>query len=129
MSRDFTPRMHFQTYMKFPEIYTSNITWVVGDKSTPFYTEEELEDRKAHIYVHVLGSDIYKNLRNILSDKKFEELNSLLKELVEADFDGKDTKHFPTEMTDWYFNRNGHYYHEPNDEEFLAYIEEKWRNK
>ncbi len=128
MSRDFSPRMHWRVYLQHPEIYTSNIEWVQDGKSTPFYTEEELEDRKKHIYVHVLGADIYKNLRTILTDDEFSKLNVLLRKMTEADVKSGVLTGFPESVVNWYVNRNGSYYHEENDEEFLEYIDTKGRN-
>lgn len=122
MSRDFSPRMHWHVYLKHPEIYTSNIEWIQNDKSIPFYTEEELEDRKKYIYVHVLGADIYKNLRKTLSDNEFSKLNALLGKLTEADVKSGDLTGFPEGIVNWYVNRSDSYYHEENDEEFLEYI-------
>ena len=86
------------------------------------YTEEELSDRIAHKYLAVMGADIYKQVRKMLSEEKFERLNNLLGQLIEADFGNKGTSDFPKEITDWYYNRNGHYYHEPNDEELIEYL-------
>ncbi len=126
MSKDFSPQMHWFAYLRFPEIYSSNITWTVGSESFPIYTEEELADRKTHIAVHVLGADIYKKIRKILSDEKFESLNGTLQKLAETDVSGGDMSVFPKEMTDWYFNRHDHYYREPNDEEFLNYLESSY---
>ncbi len=126
MSKDFSPQMHWFSYLRFPDMYTSNVTWTVGGESFPMYTEDDLADRKKHIAVHVLGTDIYKKIREVLSNDKFEALNETLRKLAETDVAGGDTSAFPKEMTDWYFNRHDHYYREPNDEEFLSYLESSY---
>ena len=129
MSRDFAPFHHWASYKNHPEIYTNNIKWTIGDKVSYQYTDEELDDRKSHIYMHVLGADIYKDVRKVLTDEKFEELNSLLGRLVDAAFKMEDLSQFPKEIVDWFFNANEHYYHEPNDEEFMEYLKKEWRQK
>ena len=123
MSRDFSPQMHWGAYKVQPEIYTSNIEYhIKGQKPFSLYTEEELKDRVNHIAVHVTASGIYRQIRSMLSDESFEKLNTMIADLVKADFEGNNTFVFPKELCDWYFNRRDHYYHEPNDEELLSWI-------
>ena len=122
MSKDFSPQMHWFAHMKFPELHFSNIKMNFKGERWLVYTPEELEDRKKHPYVQVLASDIYGELRTVLTDKEFEDLNKTLQNLVESDISGKSTSSFPKEMTDWYFNTKDYYYHEPNDREFMEYI-------
>ena len=126
MSKDFSPQMHWFSYLRFPDMYTSNITWTINGKSFPMYSDEELADRKNHIAVQVLAADIYKKIRDILSNEKFETLNETLQKLAETDAAGSDTSAFPKEMTDWYFNRHDHYCREPNDEGFLSYLKSSY---
>ena len=122
MSRDFAPCHHWAANLMYPDLYFSNIKMCFAGKEEWIYTEEELADRKTHPYIAVMGTDIYKTLREKLSEDRFKELNKALGELADADTNHRDTSRFPAEMVDWYYNRHGHYYHEPNDEEFLEYI-------
>ncbi len=123
MSKDFSPQMHWISYLRCPDIYLSNIMWTIDGKSFPMFTEDELADRRNHVAMQVLASDIYGKIRSLLSDEDFESLNGTLQKLVDADVCGGDMSAFPNEMLDWYFNRHDHYYHEPNDEEFLGFLE------
>ena len=126
MSRDFSPRMHWAVNMQYKDLYFSNIKYTYKDKTEWMYTGAELLDRKMHPYMHVLGADIYREIRDILSENDFDALDKELGKLVEADFSGKSTDGFPKEMTDWYYNKHNHYYHEPNDEEFMEYIKKRY---
>lgn len=123
MSRDFSPREHWLAEKQFEGLHFSNIIMHIGDKKEPLYSEEELCDRKEHRYLAVLGADIYRLLREKLSEEQFSKLNDTLGKLVEADMNKGDCSIFPKEMVCWYYNKNNHYYHEPNDEEFMEYIE------
>ena len=127
MSRDFSPRMHWYAHTQFPDLHLSNIEYVVDGKSSMVYTEEELADRRKHVGVQVLASDLYGEIRKLLTDREFKEFDKTLLELANADMEGKDTSKFPKEMTDWYFNRHDHYYHEPNDREFMEYVRRTYR--
>ena len=122
MSRDFSPRMHWAAHLQNQDLYFTNIEYSFNGKKWLLYTEKELEDRRKHKALAVLGADIYKRLREELSDDEFEELNETLQELADNDFGGKETGSFPDKMTDWYYNRHAYYYHEPNDKEFMEYI-------
>lgn len=133
MSRDFSPR---ECWYKNKEtisdtiphgIYLQNYSWVIDGKEHPAFTDAELQDRRVHPYLAVTGGDIYKTVREILPEEKFEKLNRLIGELIDADFGGKSTDGFPKEVTDWYFNRHNHHYHEPNDATFLEYLRRKWQ--
>lgn len=132
MSRDFSPKQCWlankESSQEIPfGIYLQNFRWIINGEDHWAYTDEELQDRRNHKYLAVTGADIYKDVRNFLTNENFEKLNTLIGEMIEADDDGKCTSSFPKEMTDWYFNRNNHYYHEPNDEEFLDYIRREWK--
>lgn len=122
MSRDFSPRTHWECSLSNPEAYFGNWEYCYAGRTTLLYTDKELEDRKTHKAIHVLGADIFKLLREKLDDDEFEELNETLTSLVEADFGGKSTDTFPDGIITWYYNRNNHHYHEPNDEEFMEFI-------
>lgn len=123
MSRDWSPRECWAVHLHDKDLFFSNIEIIVDGKSRGmWFTDEELEDRKTHKYVAVLCGGIYKKLRETITDDAFENLNRTLGELVDADFGGKGTSQFPSEMTTWYFNLKNHYYREPNNEEFLEYI-------
>ena len=132
MSRDFSPKqcwlVNKESSQEIPfGIYLQNFRWNINGEDHWAYTDEELLDRRNHKYLAVTGADLYKDVRNFLTNENFEKLNTLLGEMIEADDDGKCTSSFPKEMTAWYFNRNNHYYHEPNDEEFLDYIRREWK--
>lgn len=122
MSRDFSPQMHWFAHKQFPDIHMSNIEMNFNGKKQMMYTDEDMEDRRKHEYVQVLASNIYSNIRNLMSDKEFESFNDTLKDLVTADMENKDLSKFPKEMVTWYRNDNNHYYCEPNDEEFMNYL-------
>ena len=130
MSRDFSPRMHWAVFREYPEIYFSNYTFVNTKTGTsvPMFTEEELADRKKHPVVHILASGIYGILRKTLTEDGFDDLNCEMQRLVEADMDGESTDGFPKELTDFYYNRHNHYYHEPNDEEFLVWARNHYKH-
>ena len=91
------------------------------------YTEKELEDRKAHRTLAILGADVYKRIKEKLSTEQFEALNMTLTTLVEADENNQSIPEIPEEIINWYFNKNNHYYHEPNDYEFLEYLENSYK--
>ena len=123
MSADFSPQMCWMANKQFPGLYLSNIRFSLNGKEEWMFTKEELEDRRKHQYIAVLGCDIYAKLRKSLSKNHFEELNNMLGELVKADEEGSDLSGFPEEVKIWYFNSNRHHYREPNDEAFVEYIE------
>ena len=128
MSRDFSPRECWiandtSSTNEHPYgIWLENVKWTINGHSEWTYSDEELQDRRNHKYLAVLGCDIYSRIRSMLDTDSFENLNRLLNELVDADFGDEGTSAFPKKVTDWYYNRHGHYYREPNDEEFLEYI-------
>ena len=122
MSRDFSPQMHWAAYTRFPEIYSSNVRMDFSGKSWNLYSDEEFADRMAHMVLHVLAADIYGEIRTLLAPSDFEALTAMLQNLVDADLRGDDLSSFPVEIVDWYTNSRNHYYHEPNDAEFLAYL-------
>ncbi len=122
MSRDFSPRQHFMAHKAFPDLHFSNVIYKMEDGSEfPLYTEKDLEDRNAHKYIQILGADIYSELRARLSDSQFKALNSVLGKLAESDAAHGDVSGFPEPVLRWYFNIGKHYYHEPNDREFLEW--------
>ncbi len=129
MSADFSPRICWFVNEQNNDLYLQNIKYTYNGKSVWAYTEEELNDRKAHKALAVLGTDIYKKIRNMLSEDDFNALNNQLQAMIDADVAGKSTASFPEEMTCWYYNRNNHHYHEPNDEEFLEYVTTKYNVK
>jgi hypothetical protein len=112
-----------------PEVFFSNIEMNFNGQKWLMYTEEELEDREKHPAMHVLGPDIYKTIRDMLSDEQFEELNASLQQLADNDVDGKSTAGFPKEMTDWYYNTNNAYYQTANDEAFVRYVRKHYLGK
>ncbi len=127
MSRDFSPRDHWLAEQQFNGLHFSNFIMHINGKEIPMFTDKELEDRKKHPHLAVLGADIYKPIREYLSDKEFEIFDNTLKHLIEADLENHDTSQFPKTLTDWYFNRYNHYYHEPNDAMLLVYIESTYQ--
>ena len=129
MSRDFSPQQCWYVNKQFPGLYLSNIRISLGGKEEWMFTETEMEDRKAHPYIAVLGCDIYRDLRNRLTKESFETLNKLLGKLVKADETDSDLSGFPEEVKSWYFNSNNHYYREPNDEAFLEYALKKYSGR
>ena len=84
-------------------------------------------DRRNHPHIAVLGIDIFTSLRKELSEEQFKDLDNTLEKMIETDFNKGDTAIFPQQMTDWYFNRHNHYYHEPNDQEFMEYIRSTYK--
>ena len=126
MSRDFSPQIHWFAHKQYPDIHMSNIEFEVNGKKWMRFSDEELADRRKHEYVQVLASDIYSEIRSMMSDKDFENFNIMLKNLVTADEEKKDLSSFPKEVVTWYRNDNNHYYHEPNDEEFLEYLQKTY---
>lgn len=124
MSRDFSPQQCWivNNIEHSKDLYLSNLRFFSNGEWHDMYTEEELADRKAHKYIAVLACDLYNKFKKVLSAEQFERLNNDLKELTDADTAGESTARFPKEMTDWYYNRNDHYYHEPNDEEFMEFV-------
>ena len=70
----------------------------------------------------MLATNIYADIKRMLSPEAFDALNEYLGRLVEADFSKNSTAEFPKEVTDWYFNKHNHHYREPNDESFMEYI-------
>jgi len=123
MSRDFSPREHWLMHMQFPDLHFGNIIVHYAGKEQPIYTEEELETHKRYPHIWVTGSDIFNSLKSVLSEDEFQKLDKTLEELAKADINHKSTSDFPKHITDWYFNRSNHYYHEPNDEEFMESIQ------
>ncbi len=129
MSRDYTPREKwFVNKSTLTEddphgLYLSNILYKFNGVEQWAFTEEELEDRRKHKPLAVLAGDIYKKIKELLPEDKFEALNKQLGELVAADEENKSLEAFPEEILTWYFNKNRHHYHEPNDEEFFEYVE------
>ena len=131
MSRDFSPRECFiANELSGCDLYLQNITYSYGGKTWDIYTEDELADRRAHRYIAICGCDIYGKLKEMLSEDDFEALNRCLKELTEADKERKNLRKFPDRLKDWFYNRSGHHYHEPGDEEFLDFLSEDktWLN-
>ena len=122
MSKDFSPQVHWMVHRRYPEIHLSNGEFHLKDGVKMLYTDEELADRRTHEYLQVMASDIYNDIKKLLSPAQFEKLNTLLKDLVEADMQNKSTSHFPEAVTTWYYNRHDHYYHEPNDNEFMEFL-------
>lgn len=129
MSKDFSPRIRWHLHFDMPEVFFSNIEMNFNGQKWLVYTEEELEDRKNHPAMHVLGPDIYKIIRDMLSNEQFEELNASLQQLADNDMDGKSTAGFPKEMTDWYYNTNNAYYQTANDEAFVRYVGKHYLGK
>ena len=124
MGRDLTPReCWFINKQSGCDAFLQNITYSYADKTWDLYTEEELADRRAHKALAVLGTDIYKRIKEMLSSEQFEALNRTLTKLVEADENNKSLSDIPKEIINWYFNKGNHHYHEPNDDEFLEYLE------
>ncbi len=128
MSRDFSPRECWlvNESSKAPGneygTWLNNIMWVCGGITKPMFTEQELQDKRKHAHIAVLGADIYTRLKGMLTAEHFEELETRLAELVASDMKGKALDAFPAEMVDWYYNRHNHHYHEANDEEFMEYV-------
>ncbi|SFU86453.1 hypothetical protein [Butyrivibrio sp. M55] len=128
MSRDFSPReCWFVNKQSGCDAFLQNITYSYAGKKWDMYTEEELADRKAHRTLAILGADIYIKIKEKLSTEQFEALNMTLTTLVEADENNKSIPEIPEEIINWYFNKNDHYYHEPNDYEFLDYLEKSYK--
>ncbi len=127
MSRDFAPKDHLMAHKMWLESgeqspYLSNIVMRFSGKERLMYTEEELQDRQNHEALAVMGSDIYSTLREKLSPEKFNEINSILNELGKRYCSNDPLDDFPRPMLTWFFNEHKHYYHEPNDEEFVEYV-------
>ncbi len=123
MGRDFSPREQWLAHRQFPDLHFSNIKFTdSAGRPEMLYTEEELRDRREHPHMQVLGADIYGSLRKALTDAQFGELEAMLGKLVAADMEGRDAPDVPEPVKCWYFNRHGHHYHEPNDDEFFEYI-------
>ena len=130
MSRDFSPReCWYANKMSGCDAWLQNITYTYGGKTWDMYTEEELADRRLHKALAVLGADIYKAVKEMLNKKQFESFNKTLERLIEADESKGSLSGFPKEVTDWYFNRNGHYYREPNDEEMLEFLQRTYKGE
>jgi hypothetical protein len=130
MSRDLSPReCWYVNKQSGCDAFLQNITYHYGDKTWDLYTEEELADRRAHRTLAILGADIYKKIKEMLSSEQFEALNETLAKLVEADENNKIIPETPAEFINWYFNKGNHYYHEPNDEEFLEYLEDAYKEE
>lgn len=127
MSKDFSPQIHWYIHLQYKDLHFNNVKITFDGKSRMVYTEEELADRKRHPALQVMASDIYNDIRKLLSNDQFEKLNNTLQALADADTSNKNTAEFPTEITDWYYNRHDHYYHEPNDAEFMEYIKNKFK--
>lgn len=130
MSKDFSPQIcwhvNARTVCKdMPYgVYLMNYKWVIDGKESIRYTDEELEDRKKHKYLAVTGADIYDWCRKNLTEEQFEGLNKSVEALVEEDLTGKKAEGVADQVRTWYFNRNNHYYHEPNDAEFMEYLDQ-----
>ena len=130
MSRDFSPReCWYANKMSKCDAWLQNITYSYGGKSWDMYTEDELTDRRSHKALAVLGADIYKTVKEMLNEKQFESFNVTLEKLIAQDESNGCTSGFPKEITDWYFNRHNHYYHEPNDQELLEFLEKTVKEK
>ena len=129
MSKDFSPQMHWMVHLRYPEIHFSNIEMNFNGKRWMRFTEEELADHRKHEVLWVLASDIYDDIKALLSPDDFEELCVMLKNLVEADTQNKSTSSFPSEVTDWYYNRHDYYYHEPNDKAFMEYLSNVYKKE
>lgn len=129
MSRDFSPReCWFANKQSGCDAFLQNITYSYGGKTWDLYTEEELADRRAHKTLAVLGPDIYKKVKDMLSSEQFEALNKTLTEIVEADENNKKLPEVSEEIINWYLNSDNHYYHEPNDEQFLEFLKGEYKN-
>ncbi|MBP3783859.1 MAG: hypothetical protein J6I68_11490 [Butyrivibrio sp.] len=130
MSRDLSPReCWFVNKQSGCDAFLQNITYHYGDKTWDLYTEEELAGRRTHKALAVLGTDIYKRIKEMLSSEQFEALNETLTKLVEADESNKSFSDIPKEIINWYFNHGNHHYHEPNDDEFLEYLEKEYKEE
>lgn len=130
MSRDFTPReCWYANKMSGCDAWLQNITYSYGGKSWDMYTEDELTDRRSHKALAVLGADIYKTVKELLSEKQFESFNITLEKLIAQDEANESTSDFPKQLTDWFYNRHGHYYHEPNDIELIEFLKVTYRGK
>ena len=124
MSRDFSPQMHWHSYLRYPDIYSSNMEIFVDNKSLGFkFTDKEIADHKKHIALYVTASDIYDKLKKILSKDQFEDLATMVMLLTKMDTVGQNLSTFPEEMVTWYTNKHNHYYNEPNAEEFLSWVQ------
>lgn len=126
MSRDFSPRDCWIANKQCNDLYLQNIRLIRDGTEKMMYTEEELEDRRRFKHIAVLGCDIYNEIKKMLNIEQMRQLDALLKKLIETDLNGQDLSEFPKEIIDWYYNRHNHYYHEPNDEEFLNYLKNVW---
>ncbi len=122
MSRDFSPKICWEVNKQNPDLFISNIMFEINGKTSWMYTEDELADRRNHKVLQVLGADVYAPIRALLCEDEFEGLVKQLETLVQADEKGTGVSDFPEEMTTWFYNRHDHYYHEPNDEEFLEWV-------
>lgn len=132
MSRDLTPRECWILHnsRKEDNLFLANIRFTKDGKHwEDLFTEKEIEDRKAHKYLAILGSNIYKELKSTLSGEQFEKLNSDLGRLANADLEGKPISDFPKEMVDWYCNKYRHWYSEPNDMDFMKFVLQNYGEK
>ncbi len=126
MSRDFAPKDHVlahQIWVKSGKQspYLSNIIMCFDGIEKPMYTDEELQDRQNHETAAIMCSDIYSTLRKKLSTEEFDTFNFMLTDLKDK-FLNRKPLDFPKPVLTWFFNKNNHYYHEPNDEEFMEFI-------
>lgn len=130
MSRDFTPReCWYANKMSGCDAWLQNITYSYDGKTWDLYSEEELTDRKVYKALAVLGADIYKTVKELLNEKQFENFNITLERLIAQDEVGESTDSFPKQLTDWFYNRYGHYYREPNDAELIEFLKVTYQGK
>lgn len=127
MGKDFAPCHHVLAHQMWVKEgkespYISNFLICFNGREEKMYTDEEVEDRRNHVAMAVMCSDIFKTFRDELSPEKFEKLNKTLTDLMEAFINGKSVNNFPEPMLTWFFNKRNHHYHEPNDEEFVRYV-------
>lgn len=127
MSRDFAPRDHLCSHLIFEKEgkespYFTNFTWHFGNQTQKMFTDEEMADRRKHKAMAILCSDIMGTLRDNLTAKEFGKVSAMLTRLMNKFIKGEPLDSFPEPVLTWFFNKNGHYYHEPNDAEFLDYI-------
>lgn len=127
MSRDFAPKDHLLSHLMFEKDgndspYFANWTWHIGDKVQPMFTDEEMEDRRKHRAMAIMCSDLYATFRAQLTNDEFGKLSAMLTRLMNKVIKGESLEDFPEPVLTWFFNMNHHYYHEPNDAEFLDWV-------
>jgi hypothetical protein len=86
------------------------------------FTDEEMKDRRKHKAMAIMCSDLYATFRTQLTTKEFGKLSAMLTRLMNKVIKGESLDDFPEPVLTWFFNKNNHYYHEPNDTEFLDWV-------